>query len=475
MTRPKDNQPQLVRIRHVSIDGMPAMDLREMVQDARLVVIGGLQAPSDEAVSVLREYVEQGGQLVVAAGGQFDPVLWNQAAWRDGAGILPTPLAPEMAGKTPDEAGQQPKWFSLNNTNDRLLAHSYFQLADNSPEQLAGLYAEPLFFKAIRAEVGEEVDQKLVQAETDRLRDAFDFLDQAQARRERLATAGELGDTDRAAREQDEQQLQQLRPKWLLFGQGSPDLFDETLSEVPSQRQQQLEALAARTRFRVLAEFDNGIPFLVERSIGRGRVVLVTTGVAPQWNTLAKSYAMALFDRMLRSMIESTLSQRNYPPVEEIDYPVGDDPNLQFALYRPGHEQTAETVDAGFVGADRRAATVRNALTRGVYRLAAFDPAADGAGEEAPMPKWETRFAVRGEPVESDLTALSREQFDRRQLGDRLRWVGPGESISLAGAQVRGQDWWKYLVVAVLLLLLLELLLLGWPAYRRRREDLATT
>jgi hypothetical protein len=174
-------------------------------------------------------------------------------------------------------------------------------------------------------------------------------------------------------------------------------------------------------------------------------------------------------------MIESTLSQHNYPPVEEIDYPVGDDRDVQFALYRPGQDVSAEPVDAGFVGSDRRAVTVRNALQRGVYRLAAYDPKADGQRKGGPQPQWEARFAVRGEPRESDLTPLTRDLFDARQLGERLRWVGPGETISLAGAQVRGQDWWKYLILAVLLLLLVELFLLAWPAYRRRREELATS
>ena len=49
-------------------------------------------------------YVEQGGQLVIAAGGDFDPAAWNEAAWLDGAGILPAPLKPQMVGKTPEEA-----------------------------------------------------------------------------------------------------------------------------------------------------------------------------------------------------------------------------------------------------------------------------------------------------------------------------------------------------------------------------------
>src|SRR5690606_16417033 len=65
---------------------------------------------------------------------------------------------------------------------------------------------------------------------------------------------------------------------------------------------------------RVHARFSNGLPFLVERRIGEGRVVLVASGVfsSPSgqgWNTLPLTDAMLVFDRLLRSMIESTLLQ----------------------------------------------------------------------------------------------------------------------------------------------------------------------
>ena len=52
-----------------------------------------------QIVSLLREYVQQGGQLVVAAGAEFDPAYWNSAAWLEGQGILPLPLAVEPIGE----------------------------------------------------------------------------------------------------------------------------------------------------------------------------------------------------------------------------------------------------------------------------------------------------------------------------------------------------------------------------------------
>ncbi|MFM2093080.1 MAG: hypothetical protein RIS70_204, partial [Planctomycetota bacterium] len=93
---------QLVSIRHVRIGDLN----RELLADARLVVIAGIDRPG-AAVPLLREYVEQGGQLVIGAGAAFDPVAWNSDAWLDGEGILPAPLRSDMLGALPEEAGDR--------------------------------------------------------------------------------------------------------------------------------------------------------------------------------------------------------------------------------------------------------------------------------------------------------------------------------------------------------------------------------
>ena len=70
---------QLIRIQHVKIDEVDT----ELLEYARLVVMAGVENPGP-AVDVLREYVEQGGQLFIAAGGGFDPVAWNEEGWNGG-------------------------------------------------------------------------------------------------------------------------------------------------------------------------------------------------------------------------------------------------------------------------------------------------------------------------------------------------------------------------------------------------------
>ena len=64
----EDYQRQLIQIRHVTMDKID----RQLLEDARLVVIGGVENPG-QSVPILREYVEQGGQLVITAGANFDP------------------------------------------------------------------------------------------------------------------------------------------------------------------------------------------------------------------------------------------------------------------------------------------------------------------------------------------------------------------------------------------------------------------
>jgi hypothetical protein len=83
----------LVQVRHITIDQLD----RRVLQEAPLVVVAGVEGPG-AAGSLLREYVEQGGELLIAAGGAFDPVRWNADAWADGAGVLPVPLLPNPVG-----------------------------------------------------------------------------------------------------------------------------------------------------------------------------------------------------------------------------------------------------------------------------------------------------------------------------------------------------------------------------------------
>lgn len=450
---------QLIQLRHVTLDQLD----REMLEDARLVVLAGVADPRD-SVRLLREYVQQGGQLLIAAGGRynpamnsgFDPRLWTSAAWLDGAGILPAPLLPEVLGVSPEQAGADLRSYFLS--FDSLAAHDYFQLAGASEDQLRTLYAEPFFFQAVRADLSPENLQTLHQTELQRLDQQLSQLQrgagQPDASAEQPVAAGDSATDVGAARPPG--------PHWLLWGQSGDPLAGIDPPAEPADRQQLLAGMASQSQPRVLARFDDpsATPYLIERRIGHGSVLFAASGLLPEWNTLATTNAVLVFDRILRSMIRTTLPSRNFATADRIALPLPTaDRDVRPVLLRPGDGEPPEQLDVGFVGREQLGVSIEQPLTRGVYRITAekASPAADAAPETA----WELLLAVNGEAAESDLQSLTREEFEQRVALTNLQWVGPGEQISLAGSQVRGQHSWWWLILVVLGLLILEVLVLA--------------
>jgi hypothetical protein len=282
------SQKQLVRVRHVTIEGIT----EETLQDAGLAVVAGVRNPG-AAVPLLRSFVERGGQLVIAAGGDFDPAEWTAAAWLDGAGILPAPLG-GTSGRLPDESGRlEPRRLSWNSMRDEPL----FRVPDVPAEELADLYGAPLFFKTVVTD---------------------------------MAASG-----DRAAAGADAASDPALKP-------------------------------------RVLATFDDGTPFLVTRRIGKGSVAWLASGLTGSWNTLAKTNAMLLCDRLLRGMLADTLPAHTIPSVDRFTLPVAaGDRRATLTLTRPDHTGSpaglVESLTVEAVGSDAYGATLRDLSQRGIY------------------------------------------------------------------------------------------------------------
>lgn len=442
---------QLVQVRHVKVEQVD----RKLLEDARLVVVAGVADPGP-AVQVLREYVEQGGQLVVAAGGEFDPAAWNQTAWLKGAGILPAPLRPQPVGALPDESPDVKPFFLAFNT----MSHDLFHLADMPREELEDLYSLPCFFKAVAADLSETTMQEMVDAEAARIRQQRDRLAELELNLKQWdekEAKNKLTDEQRRERDEQTQRRDSLYPTWLLWSPPQTELR----SQVDPAEQ------AERTRSRPLAAFENRLPFLVHRRIGAGQVVFAASGVFSPWNNLPKTNAVLLFDRLFRSMLEGTLPQRNFESVEHVTLPVTDR-SWTYRLKRPGGNDEPLTIDA--LGGDLYGVTVRGLASRGIYRVTA------SAGEEGRIAGaagrerlWEAVLAVNG-PVRESETAVVDQQELKARLGDTpFRWIARDEPISLEGARVRGQNLWKWLIGLVLIGLVAELALVARPALVRER------
>lgn len=464
-------QRQLIKVKHIKVADLQQSDL----EDARLVIVAGVRSPDSETnVKLLRDYVRQGGQLVIGAGGDFDPDDWNELAWLDGGGILPLPLHSEPVGELPEEAvgDLNPVFLSF----ESLRSHYYFQLGDTSEQQLRDIYSDPLFFKYVDVNATAETLDKLKEAELKRLDEQFTATADAEATMAELKkkdAAGELDEAGRKALNDAEARVRDFQPVWLRWTQGAAS---EELPTESAERQQQLETLAVSSLPQVRARFtsENGPAYLVERRIGRGNVMFVTSGLFSDWNTLPKTDTFFMYDRILRSMIRSTLPERNYPASDRITLPLpSDDREAEITLKRPGREDDPEPVDPGFIGKDQLGVTINKPLARGLYEVSAAKAAISADSKAITEQAWNLAFTVNGDGTESDLTPLTREQFDERAAESEVRWVAAGDSINLAGAQISGQNSWKLLVLLVLLFLLAELALLAWPIVKARLDDRA--
>jgi hypothetical protein len=386
-------QKQLVKVRHVALEKLDD----DALDGAGLAIVAGIRGPG-AAVPLLRSFVERGGQLVIAAGGDFDPAEWSSAAWLGGAGILPAPLG-GTSGRLPDEAGRlEPRRLAWNSMRDEPL----FRVADVPADELADLYGGPLFFKTV-------------------------VTDMAGAAAEAFENPA-------------------LRP-------------------------------------RVLAAFDDGTPFLVTRRIGKGSVAWLASGLTGSWNTLAKTNAMLLCDRLLRGMLADTLPAHTIPSTDRFTLPVAaGDRRARLRLARPaddgGPDGPVESLAVEAVGGDAYGTTLRDLSRRGIHMVtatadqAASARAADLAATAADGPitgelLWRQPLAVNGPARESEPAVFDARSFAARHAEvEGLRWVGPDEPIEFSGARVFGHDAWWWLLLASVGCLVGESLLLARPRER---------
>lgn len=423
MTTTSDEGRPLIAARHIT----PELLTRDLLQDARMVFIAGVASPG-ASVPLLRDYVEQGGQVVIAAGGEFDPVEWNRLAWLEGAGLLPAPLEPQLRGTRVDEAVEQLRPFHLAPAT---MSDGYFRLPELGDTELADLYREPLFFKTVVATTHEAAITRMLEAEE---------------RRWQATIAGAKQDAA------DAKPAATPSVAWLAWNGARADVQFE-LS--PRQR-------AERSRPRVLAAFDDGVPYMIERDIGRGQVLFVASGLRLDWNTLATCDAMIVFDRLFHAKLERTLPERNLATVDRMLLPVEPrDRQFRLTLARPGQPEEELAVDA--LGGDAYGVILRDLVARGWYHVRARRPEAppDASGPDARL--WDVPLAVNGPALESELRTLDAESLAERTPPDAYRWVAAGGTIRLEGALVSNSNLWRWFMSALLVGLLVEVGLLARP------------
>jgi hypothetical protein len=394
-------EKQLIDVRHSIADAVTQEDLAEV----RMVAIAGVAAPSPTLVDLLREYVLQGGQLFIAAGAEFDPLAWQDAAWLSGAGILPAPLRDDYVGALPQPDALEWPSFRLDPAS---FAGELFHF-DLPEREMKDLITAPFFYQAVGI-------------------DETGFAELAESERARL-----------------EVEATQEAPNWLRWT--NPLARDlSTLS---------LDELAGRGQPRVLARFDNGEAYAIRRDIGKGRVVMLTSGVFPLWNNIAVEHSVLLFDQVMRALMSRSLPERTMEAVNQFVVPVAArDQRARFTLQRPG-EEAPITLGAHALGESQFGLVLRGLDKRGIYHVHR------AGSDDRPFA---LTLAFNGPSMESELRSVNRDSFVSDF--DAVRWVGLDDDISLEGITRLGHNTWKFLLLAALICLFGEMVILALPAFK---------
>ena len=441
------SQRRLIHVEHVRSEQVT----QELLETARLVVMAGLEKPDLAVIPILHDYVLQGGPLVILAGGQFDPAAWTERAWLAGQGILPVPLDSKPLGLTPDEAPQlvQPFYASF-----LTMQHDFFLVEGEELQTLSSLFESTPFFKAVRADLSSGLLDGQLSADTRRFTEEKRFLDQYYAR---VAGRHDKGDVSKAS-EEDDRAFRRIEPAWWNWRSPLP-LVDRSLAP---------EALARQGQPRVLASFDGDRgPFVVERRMGAGRIVLFTSGVTSNWNLLRGSGAMYLFHRACCQLMEGTLPTRNFVAGQRITLPVERRGDVRYLVKRPSGIREPLNVDV--IGADVSGVTIRRPFVAGPYVIASELVESSSTGSAANLLD-EILVAVNGAESESDLALIPASDLQQKLGQDEVRILAADEPIRLEGGSRRGQDLWKLFGWSVLICLLFEMLVLASPMLGKKTQ-----
>lgn len=435
---------RLIHIEHVRQEQLT----QELLETARLVVIAGIERPDEAVVPLLREFVQQGGPLVILAGGHFDPVSWQDRAWLNGRGILPAPLDAKPQGVLPEEAPQQLQPFFADFGS---MQHDYFLVDGEDPKALSSLFEATPFFKAVRAEVSGSVLDEMVKSETGRFTEEKSFLDQYATRQ------SPRGSEASSVKADEDRKFRMIEPAWWNWRSPLP-LVDRSLSP---------QELASRSLPRVVAAFDmNHIPMTVERRVGAGRVVMFTSGVTSNWNLLRGSGAMYMFHRTFCQLMEGTLPVRNFQAGQKIALPIERRSDMRLAVTRPSGSREPLNLEA--IGSDVSGVLVRRPVVAGTYIVGTEVPVSTAPGSAAGSLD-EIPLAVNGSEKESDLRTIGVADLQQKLGHDHVRVLTADEPIRVEGGTRRGQDLWKLFAWCVLASLLLEKLVLAWPMIGQKK------
>jgi hypothetical protein len=204
---------------------------------------------------------------------------------------------------------------------------------------------------------------------------------------------------------------------------------------------------------RTIAWFDNGDPFLIEQSIGRGRLWVMTSGWQPADSQLALSTKFVpLIGGMLKRREGTTIeSQHTVSEAIALPLPQGADPGTRYMKGPDGRQIELASNATTFAGADKPG--IYHLIMKETDTPLAVNLAAD-EGKTAPVPveELEQYGAKLGSKPISDEVIAKQRQLQIVELENK-------------------QKIWRWGILAVLGLLIAETALAGRIAHRQLQTE----
>jgi hypothetical protein len=266
------------------------------------------------------------------------------------------------------------------------------------------------------------------------------------------------------------------------------DIADESQSDMGSVRLSGYWRLKPRAMDADVSEgarLSTGEPWLMQRKLGEGVVLLVGSGLDAHGSNLATRQAFVpLVHELIYSLALPGLPRMHMPPGREVAFrlrvqgPGASATNAQGAIPRAGMLGPFDSEAVDPIG-ERRSAKVETRdgvfmagilgdVTPGLYRLRLPDRL------KGPMRKWSTRsaelpFSISRDVAESRLLPLEEADFAvLKKHGDVMRANSHEDVTSMLSGKAFGDELWKHLAVGALVLLLAEIALTRWIAVRRK-------
>ena len=228
----------------------------------------------------------------------------------------------------------------------------------------------------------------------------------------------------------------------MRFLQGRPD----PVPSISVSRHIPIEWMTSDAR--QLMTLSSGEPLLLERRVGRGAVMLFTSSIDPDWNTLPLSGAyLPMMQSMVRYLASSQLPESNLRPGEPVVLSVDDiAEETRPRITRPDGSQEEMEMRASTLGAELRYAKT---LQTGQYTL----KLKSSQGEKL----W--TFVVAPPAEESNLTPYTEKQISqcRNDLGFTILEPQADQIAAAVGKQRKGREFWLPLLLAAIALSAVEL------------------